>query len=202
MDTAVHAVEFVGAATLRGLRAIGRNSRFVAETIGGFRDVSTWPEQTIVQARRLGVDSLRSRSSCGVYGHRARAARELLVHGRGPALLRRHARREDRDARAGAGADRTRVAGRVGANIAAELGTMRVTEQIDALETLGTIRSPFSSCPRACRPGDVPGRRRRRNGHRCRRRRGRLGGAASPSCREFVKGCGSSFKPSTSSTGS
>ncbi len=29
------------------------------------------------------------------------------------------------------------LAGRVGANIAAELGTMRVTEQIDALETLG-----------------------------------------------------------------
>ena len=29
------------------------------------------------------------------------------------------------------------LAGRVGANIAAEIGTMRVTEQIDALETLG-----------------------------------------------------------------
>ena len=58
MDTAVHAVEYVGAVTLRSLRAVGRNSRFVVETIGGFRDVSTWPEQTIIQARRLGVDSL------------------------------------------------------------------------------------------------------------------------------------------------
>src|SRR5439155_7684582 len=34
------------------------------------------------------------------------------------------------------------LAGRVGANIAAELGTMRVTEQIDALETLAY--DPFS----------------------------------------------------------
>ena len=34
------------------------------------------------------------------------------------------------------------LAGRVGANIAAELGTMRVTEQVDALETLAY--NPFS----------------------------------------------------------
>ncbi len=34
------------------------------------------------------------------------------------------------------------LAGRIGARYAAELGTMRVTEQIDALETLG--RSPAS----------------------------------------------------------
>lgn len=34
------------------------------------------------------------------------------------------------------------LAGRIGARYAAELGTMRVTEQIDALESLG--RSPFS----------------------------------------------------------
>ena len=38
------------------------------------------------------------------------------------------------------------VAGRVGAAIAAELGTMRVTEQIDALRTLAT------------HPGGLPGR--------------------------------------------
>ena len=34
------------------------------------------------------------------------------------------------------------LAGRIGARYAAELGTMRVTEQIDALESLG--RSPAS----------------------------------------------------------
>ena len=40
------------------------------------------------------------------------------------------------------------LAGRVGANIAAELGTMRVTEQIDALETLGYDPLPYLVLPR------------------------------------------------------
>jgi phospholipid/cholesterol/gamma-HCH transport system permease protein len=40
------------------------------------------------------------------------------------------------------------VAGRVGASIAAELGTMKVTEQIDALETLAIDPVPFLVTPR------------------------------------------------------
>jgi phospholipid/cholesterol/gamma-HCH transport system permease protein len=40
------------------------------------------------------------------------------------------------------------LAGRVGANIAAELGTMRVTEQIDALETLGFDPIAYLVVPR------------------------------------------------------
>ncbi len=40
------------------------------------------------------------------------------------------------------------VAGRVGASIAAELGTMRVTEQIDALETLATNPIKYLVVPR------------------------------------------------------
>jgi len=40
------------------------------------------------------------------------------------------------------------VAGRVGASIAAELGTMRVTEQIDALRTLATHPVDFLVLPR------------------------------------------------------
>ena len=40
------------------------------------------------------------------------------------------------------------VAGRVGASIAAEIGTMRVTEQIDALETLSTNPFHYLVAPR------------------------------------------------------
>ena len=40
------------------------------------------------------------------------------------------------------------LAGRVGANIAAEIGTMRVTEQIDALETLGYDPLAYLVVPR------------------------------------------------------
>jgi len=45
------------------------------------------------------------------------------------------------------------LAGRVGANIAAELGTMRVTEQIDALETLGYDPLPYLVVPRVLAGG-------------------------------------------------
>ena len=38
------------------------------------------------------------------------------------------------------------LAGRVGANMTAEIGTMRVTEQIDALETLAYDPWRFSWC--------------------------------------------------------
>ena len=59
------------------------------------------------------------------------------------------------------------LAGRVGANIAAELGTMKVTEQVDALETLAY--DPRRLPRRAARPrrdADVPGRHRLRDARR------------------------------------
>jgi len=40
------------------------------------------------------------------------------------------------------------LAGRVGASIAAELGTMKVTEQVDALETLAYDRNAYLIVPR------------------------------------------------------
>ncbi|MDQ7818361.1 MAG: ABC transporter permease [Melioribacteraceae bacterium] len=40
------------------------------------------------------------------------------------------------------------IAGRVGASIAAELGSMKVTEQIDALDTMGISPSRFLATPR------------------------------------------------------
>ena len=40
------------------------------------------------------------------------------------------------------------IAGRVGASIAAELGTMKVTEQVDALESLGINKERYLSAPR------------------------------------------------------
>ena len=40
------------------------------------------------------------------------------------------------------------LAGRVGANVAAELGTMRVTEQVDALETLSISPGSYLVVPR------------------------------------------------------
>ena len=40
------------------------------------------------------------------------------------------------------------LAGKVGSNIASQLGTMRVTEQIDALKSWGSTARGTSCCPR------------------------------------------------------
>ena len=82
------------------------------------------------------------------------------------------------------------LAGRVGASIAAELGTMKVTEQVDALETLAYDRDAYLVVPRVARgDGHVPGRDRVRHGGRRRRRVGDRRSTCSTSRRrEFVKG--------------
>ena len=47
------------------------------------------------------------------------------------------------------------VAGRIGASIAAEIGTMRVTEQIDALTTLSTNPYNYIFCQIAYLPLNI-----------------------------------------------
>ena len=74
------------------------------------------------------------------------------------------------------------VAGRVAAAIAAELGTMRVTEQIDALATLSTNPFKYLVGAAACRGGDRhadPGRDRRHHRHHGRLHRRHAGRSAS-----------------------
>ena len=59
------------------------------------------------------------------------------------------------------------LAGRIGARYAAELGTMRVTEQIDALESLGRSPSSHLIMPRVLAgAGDDPGAHRLRQRER------------------------------------
>ena len=48
------------------------------------------------------------------------------------------------------------VAGRIGASMAAEIGTMRVTDQIDALDTLSTRPMQYLVAPRVGRRNLVP----------------------------------------------
>ena len=60
------------------------------------------------------------------------------------------------------------VAGRVGSSMAAEIGTMRVTEQIDALKALATEPIQYLFVPRVIAGIDhaaVPGHPRRRPRH-------------------------------------
>jgi phospholipid/cholesterol/gamma-HCH transport system permease protein len=143
------AVEGVGGMTARSLEAVGGAGRFVARTARAVRDVRTWAPTATLQARALGVDSLPIAAFIALFTGIVLA---LLVNysftGVVPMYL------------VGTLVEKTVVmelapvltglalAGRVGANIAAELGTMRVTEQVDALETLAYDPVAYLVVPR------------------------------------------------------
>src|SRR5213083_2440006 len=112
-------------------------------------DVDVWGRLTLVQLRRVGVDSLpvalfiaaftgvvlalqasyTFRNTVPLYFVGTLVGKTMMLE-LGPVL-------------AGLA-----LAGRVGASMAAELGTMRVTEQVDALETLAYDAQSFLVLPR------------------------------------------------------
>jgi ABC transport permease subunit len=127
----------VGAATRRLLSTIGSEARFVGDVAVGFRDVRTWLPETTTQALKLGVQSLPIALFIAAFtgivlallaSYSFTGAVPLYFVG---TLVGKTIMLELAPVLTGLA-----LAGRVGANIAAELGTMRVTEQIDALETL------------------------------------------------------------------
>jgi phospholipid/cholesterol/gamma-HCH transport system permease protein len=147
--TTVQFVERVGVVTKRGLRGIGEQARFLGDIGVSLRDVATWPQQAMQQARRLGVDSLPIALFIAVFtgivlallaSYSFTGAVPLYFVG---TLVEKTVTLELAPVLTGLA-----LAGRVGANIAAELGTMSVTEQVDALETLGYDPVAFLVVPR------------------------------------------------------
>ena len=139
----------IGAATRSALGAIGSTSRFVGETIAAVRDIRTWVPEAAVQAMRLGVESLPiALLIAGFTGVVLALLASYSFTGAVPlyfvgTLVEKTITLELAPVLTGLA-----LAGRVGANIAAELGTMRVTEQVDALETLGYDPIAYLVVPR------------------------------------------------------
>lgn len=132
-------IETIGARTRERLESAGRTGRFAAD-IGRalLADTATWTPLLTLQMQRLGVDSLPIGLLIAVFtgivlallaSYSFTGAVPLYFVG---TLVEKTITLELAPVLTGLA-----LAGRVGANIAAELGTMRVTEQIDALETLG-----------------------------------------------------------------
>ena len=134
----------------RGIFAeIGARALFMRDTFRGFSEPKTFLPETIRQMRVIGVDSvplagLVAAFIGGVIALQTRyqlfegvllsvvglATRQTIVLEMGPLLTG------------------LVLAGRVGARMTAEIGTMRVTEQIDALETLAYDPLAFLVVPR------------------------------------------------------
>ncbi len=133
----------VGRVVLATLAHLGRFSLMVLEMFRGLAEWRIWFPRTITEASNIGVGSLFIVLIISAFagavtafqsGYQWQTALPVYVLGTlivstivlelGPVLIG------------------LVLAGRIGARYAAELGTMRVTEQIDALESLG--RSPAS----------------------------------------------------------
>jgi phospholipid/cholesterol/gamma-HCH transport system permease protein len=132
-----------------GLGTVGTASRLTAETFRALRNTKTWTPNFALQAKQLGVDSLPIgiliAGFTGVvlallasYSFTGAVPRYLVG-----TLVQKTIMMELAPVLTGLA-----LAGRVGANIAAEIGTMRVTEQIDALETLGYDPVAYLVVPR------------------------------------------------------
>ena len=143
------ALATLGRATRHSVEAVGAGARFAARTVGAVRDVHTWGPSLTLQMRRIGIDSLPIGVFIAVFtgivlallaSYSFSGAVPLYFVG---TLVEKTITMELAPVLTGLA-----LAGRVGANIAAELGTMRVTEQIDALETLGYDPHSYLVVPR------------------------------------------------------
>jgi phospholipid/cholesterol/gamma-HCH transport system permease protein len=146
----VRALETTGAAVQSALEATGSAARFVVEVGRAAAAVRTWGPELATQMRLLGVESLPIAAFIALFTGVVLAllasytftgaAVPLYFVG---TLVEKAITMELAPVLTGLA-----LAGRVGANIAAELGTMRVTEQIDALETLAYDPDAYLVVPR------------------------------------------------------
>jgi len=139
----------IGRSTLALLASIGRLVIFMADSIGHIVRPPFYPVEFLQQLLRIGYFSLPvvglttlftgGALALQIYAGGARFNAESVV----PSIVAIGMVRELGPVLAG-----LMVAGRIGAAMAAELGTMRVTEQIDALVTLSTHPMKYLTVPR------------------------------------------------------
>lgn len=139
----------IGRSTLELLGAIGRITTFTVETVTHLFRPPFYPAELGQQLLRIGYFSLPvvgltalftgGALALQIYAGGARFNAETVV----PSIVAIGIVRELGPVLGG-----LMVAGRVSSSIAAEIGTMRVTEQIDALTTLSTSPMKYLVLPR------------------------------------------------------
>lgn len=121
----------------------------MSDTVRGLSEVGVWAGLTVTQMRRIGVNSVPISLLISAFTGIVLALQaSYTLTGVVPlyfvgVLVGKSLMLELAPVLTGLA-----LAGRVGANIAAELGTMRVTEQVDALETLAFDKFSYLVVPR------------------------------------------------------
>ena len=142
-------IQAIGRRAVAAVEAIGRVGHFLLDMLRAVPDVRTWAGPAIVQMRRIGVDSIPVTLFIAAFTGVVLALQASYTFtGAVPmyfvgTLVGKTMMLELGPVLAGLA-----LAGRVGASMAAELGTMKVTEQVDALETLAYDPQSYLVVPR------------------------------------------------------
>jgi phospholipid/cholesterol/gamma-HCH transport system permease protein len=142
-------IEQIGRGTVAAVQGIGRFGLFLTDLARAVPDVGTWGHPTLVQMRRIGVDSLPVALFISAFTGIVLALQASYTFtGTVPLYVVGAVVGKTMMLELGPVLTGLALAGRVGASNAAELGTMRVTEQVDALETLAYDPTAYLVAPR------------------------------------------------------
>lgn len=142
-------MEWVGRSAIDTAGHLGRFGRFIAEAMRALPDISTWAGRLSEQMARIGVASLPIALFIAAFtGIVIALQASYTFTGAMPLYFVGVLVGKTMIIELGPVLTGLALAGRVGANIAAEIGTMKVTEQVDALETLAYDPLAYLAVPR------------------------------------------------------
>ncbi|MGQ0560397.1 MAG: MlaE family ABC transporter permease [Gemmatimonadota bacterium] len=142
-------VAWIGRSALETAAAFGRFGSFAGTVARAVPDIGTWGRVLVVQMARLGVESLPIALFIAAFtGIVLSLQASYTFTGAIPEYFVGTLVGKTIILELGPVLTGLALAGRVGANIAAEIGTMKVTEQIDALETLAYNPMAYLVVPR------------------------------------------------------
>ncbi|HEX7051536.1 MAG TPA: ABC transporter permease [Longimicrobiales bacterium] len=139
----------LGRSVLDAAAHFGRFGQFGWEIVRALPRTETWARLVVVEMGRLGVESIPiALFIAGFTGIVLALQASYTLTGAVPRYFVGVLVEKTMILELGPVLTGLALAGRVGANIAAEIGTMRVTEQIDALETLAYDPIAYLAVPR------------------------------------------------------
>ena len=143
LPVTVNAARAVSRPVLRALETVGRFGMLLLELVRALPEWRVWVPRALEQSEQVGYGSLFIVVLTSAFaGAVASLQAGYQFTGNIPLYVVGAIGSESVILALGPGMTGLRLAGRIGARYAAELGTMRVTEQVDALESLG--RNPAS----------------------------------------------------------
>ena len=149
MASALGPVQAVGRAALSGVGAIGRAGYLATDAVRALWKVDMWAPHLIDQMAKVGVASVPIALFIAVFTGIVLALQASYTFtGAIPLYFVGTLVGKTMILELGPVLTGLALSGRVGANIAAEIGTMRVTEQVDALETLAYDPIAYLIVPR------------------------------------------------------